>query len=65
MKTDTAAEYLLKKLDEQRESIKEFLVGTKEISHNDYIRLRGNVQGLDHAMQLIKDLAKQLEDSDE
>jgi hypothetical protein len=65
MKTDTAAEFLIKKLNEQREMIKEFLVGSKEMSVNDYIRMRGNVQGLDHAIQLITDLAKDVEESNE
>jgi hypothetical protein len=64
MKTDTAAEYLIRKLDEQRETVKSEVI-RQALTHDEYARLRGVVQGLDFARELIKDLAKEIETSDE
>jgi endonuclease YncB( thermonuclease family) len=64
MKTDTAAEYLIRKLDEQRETVKSEVI-RQPLTHDEYARLRGVVQGLDFARELIKDLAKEIETSDE
>lgn len=63
MNTDTAAEYLLRKLNEQRETIVEEVVRLP-LSQEEYARLRGVVQGLDFAAQLINDLAIKLENDD-
>jgi hypothetical protein len=64
MKTDTAAEYLIRKLDEQRETVKSEVI-RQALTHDEYARLRGVVQGLDFARELIKDLAREIETSDE
>lgn len=64
MKTDTASEYLLEKLKEQREMIKEAFVN-QSMPYEEMMRLRGVIQGLDFAQAIIIDLAKQLEDDDE
>ena len=64
MKTDTASEYLLEKLKEQREMIKEAFVN-QSMPYEEMTRLRGVIQGLDFAQAIIIDLAKQLEDDDE
>lgn len=63
MNTDTAAEYLVRKLTEQREKIVEEVVRLP-LSQEEYARLRGVVQGLDFAAQLIDDLATKLENDD-
>lgn len=63
MNTDTAAEYLVRKLTEQREKIVEEVVRLP-LSQEEYARLRGVVQGLDFAAQLINDLATKLENDD-
>ena len=64
MKTDTAAEYQIRKLDEQRETVKSEVI-RQALTHDEYARLRGVVQGLDFARELIKDLAREIETSDE
>jgi hypothetical protein len=63
MNTDTAAEYLNKKLKEQREMIREEVIRLP-LSQEEYARLRGVIQGLDFATQLINDLALKLENDD-
>ena len=63
MKTDTAAEYLTKKLDEQRSTIIEEVIRLP-LQQEEYARLRGVVQGLDFATQLINDLATKVENDD-
>ena len=63
MQTTDASEYLIKKLNEQRELIKEELI-RQALSQEEYSRLRGIVQGLEHAAQLISDLAKKVEEDD-
>ena len=63
MQTTDASEYLIKKLNEQRELIKEEVL-RQTLSQEEYSRLRGIVQGLDHAAQLISDLAKKVEEDD-
>jgi hypothetical protein len=64
MKTDNAAEYLTKKLKEQRGLVVEEVI-RQTLSQEEYNRLRGVTQGLDYAIELIRDLAKQIEESDE
>lgn len=56
--------HLAKKLEEQRESIKDDLIRGNSSLEN-YQKLCGVVRGLDYAKQLIEDLAQQLEKDDE
>ena len=63
MQTTDASEYLIKKLNEQRDLIKEEVI-RQTLSQEEYSRLRGVTQGLDFAAQLIRDLAKRVEDND-
>lgn len=63
MQTTDASEYLIKKLSEQRDVIKDEVI-RQTLSQEEYSRLRGVAQGLDYAMQLISDLAKKVEEDD-
>ena len=63
MQTTDASEYLIKKLSEQRDVIKDEVI-RQTLSQEEYSRLRGVTQGLDFAAQLIRDLAKRVEDND-
>jgi hypothetical protein len=63
MQTTDAAEYLTKKLKEQREIIKDEVIRLA-LPQEEYSRLRGVTQGLDFAVQLILDLAKKVEEDD-
>jgi len=63
MQTTDAAEYLTKKLKEQREIIKDEVIRLA-LPQEEYSRLRGVTQGLDFAVQLILDLAKKVEEYD-
>ena len=63
MQTTDAAEYLTKKLKEQREIIKDEVI-RQTLPQEEYSRLRGVTQGLDFAAQLILDLAKKVEEDD-
>ena len=63
MQTTDASEYLIKKLSEQRDVIKDEVI-RQTLSQEEYSRLRGVTQGLDYAMQLISDLAKKVEEDD-
>ena len=64
MKTDTAAEYLIRRLDENIGSATRAVVsGITDM--NEYRRLVGVIQGLESAKELIKELAKQVEENDE
>ena len=63
MQTTDAAEYLIKKLNEQRDVIKDEVI-RQTLSQEEYSRLRGVTQGLDFAAQLIRDLAGKLEEED-
>ena len=63
MQTTDASEYLIKKLNEQRDVIKDEVI-RQTLSQEEYSRLRGVTQGLDYAMQLISDLAKKVEEDD-
>ena len=63
MQTTDAAEYLTKKLREQREIIKDEVI-RQALPQEEYSRLRGVTQGLDFAVQLILDLAKKVEEDD-
>ena len=63
MQTTDASEYLIKKLKEQREIVKDEVIRLA-LSQDEYSRLRGVVQGLDYAAQLILDLARKVEEDD-
>lgn len=64
MSNNNVLYHLAKKLDEQREVVKEDLIrGTSSLEN--YQKLCGVARGLDYAKQLIEDLAKQLEKEDE
>jgi hypothetical protein len=65
MQYSSAIEYLTSKVLEQRKIIEEHLVAGKLKDFPEYQRLCGVVQGLDFALQEIKDLAKKLEENDE
>jgi len=64
MSYNNALEYLTEKLDEQRESVANGVIRTV-LPEGEYARLCGVIQGIDFAKQLIKDLAKRLENDDE
>ena len=63
MNTNTAAEYLIKKLNEQRDALITEVIRLP-LSQEEYARLRGVIQGLDFSVQLINDLANK-DDTDE
>jgi hypothetical protein len=63
MQTTDAAEYLIKKLRDHRERIKDSLLDSL-LPQDEYSRLRGLAQGLESAVELIQDLAKQVEEDD-
>jgi hypothetical protein len=65
MKTDTAAEYLTRKIDEAIESTTRAITRGHVTTFDEYRRLTGVIQGLDAAKQLIGDLAKNLEDDND
>lgn len=64
MSSSTVLHHLAKKMDEQRESVKEDLI-RGNASLENYHKLCGVVRGLDYAKQIIEDLAEQLEKNDE
>ena len=61
MSYSNALEYLESKLKEERSSIVENLTQGK-LDEGEYKRLCGAIQGLDIAINYIKDLAKRLEE---
>lgn len=63
MKTETAAELLIKKLTDQRNALITEVIRLP-LSQEEYARLRGVIQGLDFSVQLINDLANK-DDTDE
>ena len=65
MKNETPVEYLVSKLNEQVESVTSHLSRGGVANIEEYRRLTGVIQGLNTAIDLIKDLAKQLEENDE
>lgn len=64
MSNNNVLYHLVKKLDEQREMVKEDLIRGNS-SQESYQKLCGVARGLDYAKQLIEDLANQLETDDE
>ncbi len=65
MQHSSAIEYLTSKVLEQRKIVEEHLIAGKIKDFPEYQRLCGVVQGLDFALQEIRDLAKKLETDDE
>jgi hypothetical protein len=63
MHINDASEYLIKKLGDNRERIKDSLIDSL-LPQDEYARLRGLAQGLEYAIELIKDLAKRVEEDD-
>jgi hypothetical protein len=62
---NTPLEYVESKLSERREQLKETLASGVIKDYSEYQRLCGVISGLDHATQIILDLAKRLEKEDE
>jgi hypothetical protein len=60
-----ALAYLLKEIDKLREDQSVFLNGGGAKDFAEYRHVCGVIRGLTHADQLVKDLAKKLEYSDD
>ncbi len=60
-----ALAYLLKEIDKLREDHAVFLNGGGAKDFAEYRHVCGVIRGLTHAEQLVKDLAKKLEYSDD
>jgi hypothetical protein len=60
-----ALAYLLKEIDKLREDQSVFLNGGGAKDFAEYRHVCGVIRGLTHAEQLVKDLAKKLEYSDD
>ena len=62
---DTGLELLTSQLNAQIERVKDCMV-VQALEHPEYLRLRGLIQGLEYAKEVINDLAKRMEkDADE
>jgi hypothetical protein len=59
-----AFDSLHNRLEEQREMVVDSIT-RGNLTLEEYKRLCGSLQGLDYAKQMIKDLAKKLENEDE
>jgi hypothetical protein len=59
MQTDTAAEYLTKKLKAQRTIIEESVISGK-LNLEEYKRMTGMHYGVNYAIELIEDTAKKV-----
>ena len=64
MREQSVFDYLTEKLAEQRTMIIESLA-KGELLHTEYVKLCGSLRGLEYAEELIKDLAKRMEEDDE
>jgi hypothetical protein len=62
MSQQSAVVYLHSKLDEQAHTVSEHLTRGGVKDYAEYQRLCGVIQGLNHAKQIIDDLAKRLEE---
>lgn len=60
MQNETALEYLLKKIEEQRNVVVHHVI-SGNVPEHEYRRLTGVIQGLDFSTNAIKDLANRLE----
>ena len=62
---ETGLGLLTKQIDAQIERVKDCMV-EQALEHPEYLRLRGLIQGLDYAKNIMTDLAKRMEhDADE
>lgn len=61
---DSGLNYLLRLLDERRQIAADNIL-TGRAPPEEYHRLCGVIQGIDFAKDIIKDLAKRMEDDDE
>jgi hypothetical protein len=62
---EAAFDHLIKQFDSQIARIKDCMI-EQDLLHDEYVRLRGLVQGLIYGKNLIIDLAKRMEnDTDE
>jgi hypothetical protein len=64
MQTDTAAEFLIRKIRQKRERIVENLARGMDYQ-TSYFRAVGQVEGLDYAIALINDTAKRVANDEE
>lgn len=62
MSQQSAVLYLHSKLDEQAQTVSEHITRGNVKDYAEYQRLCGVIQGLNHAKQIIDDLAKRLEE---
>lgn len=58
---DTAFDYLLKKLEERRKTLVDHMAQGTLADHGEYKKLCGIIQGLDHAVVDVRDLATKME----
>jgi len=63
MQTETAAEFLIRKLQQQRESFVNRIL--QNVSDPEYRRLNGVIQGLDYAIALVKHTAAKVANDEE
>ena len=64
IKNETMFEYLISQMDEQREIVTSSIIkGT--LAPNEYNRLCGVLQGISYSQDVVRNLAKTLENSDE
>lgn len=61
----TPIEYVLTKLSERQDELKEFISRGSIADFNEYHKICGVIQGLDYAKTTLLDLAKRMEDEDE
>ncbi|NDG62482.1 MAG: hypothetical protein EBY29_03315 [Planctomycetes bacterium] len=62
---ESGLELIISQLNAQIEKVKDCMV-VQALEHPEYLRLRGLIQGLEYAKEIIKDLAKRMEnDTDE
>ena len=59
------AEVLIKQIEERKLETLDFIGANGCKSFDEYQRLCGLIQGLQHAQNLISDLAKRMEEDDE
>ena len=63
MNTDNAAEFLVKELTMWRMAVVDQIIDRVN-TVEEYHRLRGVIQGLDYAKQVVTDLAKKVEEDE-
>jgi len=65
MTEESGAEYLLRKLNEQRESFAFKMIHGQVLNMEDYRRMQGVIQGIDFCVSLINAVQKEVEESNE